>query len=494
MAAHAEPSVAINAVAAADGAQEAGLINIPEAPLTDVISTLARQAGINFQFDPRVTANTGPDGKPIPQANVSLRWENVTAQQALEALLSNHGLVMLQDPKTKIARITIKDPAAPDPLFTRVLQLKYASPTNMAFVLQPTLSTRSKVLTDTRTSKLVVVATEKELESIDSLLAELDIAPRQVLIEARLMETSKSPSSIKGIDWSGTLKAQTITFGNGKTTGNTITTSPGTPTTTTLPSGRTVTSTPGSSTTSLLNTAVGGGGMGLNTAKGFYPATAFLNADGVSAVLGFLNSDTDTEVVATPRTVTLDNQTARLEITRAFPIFQTTPGTSQTPAGSTVTYTNLGTILSVTPRISANSNIALRVVPEVSNKDGTDTQVSNGQNNTANIYAVRKVETQVVIPNAHTLVMGGLISDASTRSRTKVPILGDLPGVGAAFRSDAKQRTKSNLIMFITPTIVEDPDFQPTETAFLKSKIKDTSDRKEPQFDSVEPYDWSKKN
>jgi general secretion pathway protein D len=148
----------------------------------------------------------------------------------------------------------------------------------------------------------------------------------------------------------------------------------------------------------------------------------------------------------------------------------------------------------VTPRISANSNIALKVIPEVSNKDGTDTQVSNGQNNTANIYAIRKVETQVVIPNGHTLVMGGLISDTTQRARTKVPILGDLPGVGMAFRSDSKQRTKQNLIMFITPTIVEDQDFQPSQTAFLKNKAVDKVEPVENAWDSAKPYDWKKKN
>ena len=154
--------------------QEVGSINIPEAPLADVISTLARQAGINFQFDPRVTGGVGPDGKPVPQPTVSLRWDNVTPLQALEALLSNHSMVLVQDPKTRIARITLKDPAAPEPLVTRVIHLKYASPTNIINIIQPTLGTRSKLLGDQRTSQLVVLATEKEMESVDTLLAELD--------------------------------------------------------------------------------------------------------------------------------------------------------------------------------------------------------------------------------------------------------------------------------------------------------------------------------
>jgi len=493
-------TTAADAASGSGASQEAGTINIPEAPLTDVVSTLARQANINFQFDPKVTGGVGADGKPMPQPIVSIRWENVTALQALEALLNNHNLVLVQDQKTKIARITPRDPAAPEPLVTRVIQLKYAATTNMVTIIQPTLSPRGKVLGDARSSQLVVLATEKEMEGVDALLAQLDVAPKQVLIEAHLMETSRNPKTVKGIDWSGTLAAQNISFGNGKTTGTTDTIIPGVPSssTTTLPSGRTITtaSTAPSSTITRLTTLLGDGGIGLNTAKGFHPATAFLNADGLHAVLSFLNSDSDTEVVATPRAVTLDNQTARLEVTRAFPIFKITPGSSQTPAGSEITYTNLGTILTVTPRISANSNIALKVVPEVSNIDSVDKQLSNGQAQTANVYAIRRIETQVVIPSGHTLVMGGLISDSSSKIRTKIPILGDLPVVGLAFRHDNKSRLKSNLLIFITPTIVNDEDFQPAPSQFLKTKAVEKVDKEESALESAwnsgKPYDWTK--
>lgn len=178
----------------------------------------------------------------------------------------------------------------------------------------------------------------------------------------------------------------------------------------------------------MLNTVTGGAvpGISANTAMGFMPAVAFLNADGVKGVLSFLNQDSDTEVVATPRSVTLDNQMAKLSVTRAFPIFKITPGTSQTPAGSEITYTNLGTILEVTPRISPNGMISLKVIPEVSSVDGQDSQTVNGQLNQANIYAVRRIETQVTIPSGHTLVMGGLIRDDNAKSCSKVPLLGDI--------------------------------------------------------------------
>src|SRR5690242_1887568 len=87
-----------------------------DVPLTDAIKNLARQADINYILDPKVSFGpVGPDGKPtIP--NISIRWENVTAEQALDALLTTYGLQLVEDAKTRIDRITVRDPAAPDPL------------------------------------------------------------------------------------------------------------------------------------------------------------------------------------------------------------------------------------------------------------------------------------------------------------------------------------------------------------------------------------------
>src|SRR5207248_7065692 len=95
--------------------------------------------------------------------------------------------------------------------------------------------------------------------------------------------------------------------------------------------------------------------MLLDTARGFNPATAFLDADGVSAVFAFLNKNSEAKVISAPRTVTLDNEPARIEVTRASPIINITPGTVQVSGGSQITYTNLGIILNVIPRISANN-------------------------------------------------------------------------------------------------------------------------------------------
>jgi type IV pilus assembly protein PilQ len=439
------------------------LIVIDDVPLTDAIRNLARQSNLNFQFDPRVTTSNQP--------NVSIRFENVSAHEALQAVLDNYSLAMVKEQKSKIARITIKDPKAEDPLVAKIVQLKYSEPSNLVSIVKTTLSPRSSVIADPRTSQLIINTTEKELDGVLNLINTLDAPTKQVLIEAKLIETSKNPSTIKGIDWSGTLEAQKLSFGNNQQTAP-------------VSAGQSVNR----------PLATGWPKLMVDTAKGFNPATAFLDADGASAVLSFLNKDTDTEVVATPRAVTLDNQTATLSVTRAFPIFQVTPGSANSPAGATVTYTNLGAILQVTPRIAADNNISLRVIPEVSNIDGVDAQTLNGDLNTANIYAIRKIDTSVMIPSGNTLVMGGMVNDTRTKSYVKVPILGDIPFVGLAFRHESKSRNKQNLLIFITPTIVDEGDYQANTAGrvFLQSRPTESPEPKETAWDSGKPHDWTK--
>jgi len=467
------------------------LIVMDEVQLTDAIRNLARQAGLNFMLDPRISfGQPGPDGKPAAQPTVSIRWENVSAEQALSALLNNYNLQLTEDPRSKIARITVRDPAAPEPLVTKIIRLNYASPTNVAASVQAIISpkTGGKVVADTRTSQLVVLATEKEMVDVDQLVVRLDTQTKQVLIEARLVETSINPKTSKGIDWSGTLAAQHISYGNGIMSGNSTTTMPGTPTTRTLPSGRSITTTPSSSTISTLDSILGNGGFSLNTLSGITPNVGFLNADGVHAVLSFLNTDADAKVLSEPRTVTLDNEPAILSVTRAVPIINVTAGTANTTGGSQVTYTNLGVILHVTPRISANEFVNLKVVPEVSRVFDTVTKTINGVTSQADEYDFRKIETHVMIPRAKTLVLGGLMQDDVTTSSTKVPGLGDIPGLGALFRSNSKVRQKSNLIIFITPTIVQESDFQATTSTYLKTPMVQSISKDWSAWDSTTPY------
>jgi type II secretory pathway component GspD/PulD (secretin) len=491
------------------------LIQFQDVPIITAIENLARQAGINYLIDPKIGyGQPDQNGQIKPEPTLSIRWENVTAAQALMALLDNYGLQLSEDRKSQIARITAKDPMAPLPLSTRVIQLKWASTSNMVDSVQASLTDkRSKVLPDSRTSQLVVVATENEQEAVADLINQLDKPTRQVLIETKLVQISSNPKTVKGVDWSGTLQAQNISFGNGKiipdpTKSFTSTSIPGTPTTTTsggpppIPV-TTTTTKPATTSQTLLTALQGSGGWNWNTVGGFTPGIGFLNADGAQAVLSFLNSSYDAQVVSTPRIVTLDNQMATIEVTRGYPIIDMAGGTQNSSGSSSITYSNVGTILQVTPRISANDYVWLKITPMVSSHFGDIiVTVAGGGGNSSSSYAVpifdyRKIESQVMIPNGNTLVMGGLVQDNPTASYTKVPVLGDIPGLGWAFRSENKSMTKDNLIIFLTPTIIKNTDFQQASSApsdYLQSKPAVMKNRMNPNtiWDGAQPRgDWS---
>ncbi|HHY84490.1 MAG TPA: type II secretion system protein GspD [Verrucomicrobia bacterium] len=447
------------------------LIVMDEVPLTDAIKNLARQANLNYMLDPNIPyIQVGPDNRLPQQPSISIRWENVTAHQALAALLNNYNLQINHDPKTGIARITKKDPAAPPPLLTRIIQLQYANPSNVVAGVQAMfVDRRSKVVADVRTSQLVVLATEQELAAVSEMVTELDKPTRQVLIEAKLLETSVNPRSVKGLNWAGTLEAQNLAFGNNLQE-----------------------NTPQQSLNNTLSRSFPK--LLIDTASGFNPSTAFLDADGVNAVFSFFNQDAEAKVLSSPRTVTLDNEPAVLEVTRAHPIINVTAGTANTTGGSQINYTNLGVVLRVTPRISANNFINLAVMPEVSRVFDTETRIVGDQLFEADIYDFRKIETRVMIPSGNTLVLGGLVQDDIRHATTKVPLLGDIPLLGKAFRSSDKARQKANLLVFITPTIVEDDDYRPTETDFLKTPmpVSDELEGEWSTWDSTKEYDWSK--
>ncbi|HEY2081411.1 MAG TPA: secretin N-terminal domain-containing protein [Verrucomicrobiae bacterium] len=282
----AAPAVAATPAAPATNAEPVNPENVviptivmDEVPLTDAIKNLARQAGLNYILDPKVTFGPpGPDGKTVVP-NISIRWENVTAEQALTTLLTTYGLQLVEDPKTHIARVTVHDPAAAEPLLSKIIQLKYSSPSNILVAVQTALlDKRSRAMGDVRTSQLVLLATEKEIESIDKMVESLDTPTKQVLIEARLLETSMNPSSVKGLDWTGTLQNQHLAFGNNLQNKPVSTLdSVNQPLSTSWPK------------------------MMFDTARGFNPATAFLDADGVNAVFSFINQNSEARVISAPR-------------------------------------------------------------------------------------------------------------------------------------------------------------------------------------------------
>jgi type II secretory pathway component GspD/PulD (secretin) len=519
-----EPAAPVASLTNEPGVDEvAPVIAFDGAPLPDAVNALALQANLNIQFDPKLLNAVGPDGRstPISPPNITAKWKNVTAKQALGALLDNYGWQLIMNPGSPIGRITAKDPKELEPLITTVIDLQYSTPSNIVTEVKETLSSRSSIVTDNRTHKLILRTTAREKPEVEALIARLDTPTRQVLIEAKLVQTSKNINSAKGVNWSGTLSGQQISFGNGLTQGaigytNSYATTPITTGTTTLPGGTVIPTTSGggvastvTGATSVLSTIPGvgeAGGLSLNTAHGFSPSTAFLNASGVSAVLSFLNTDADTKSINFPRTVALDGVQTEIMVVQNIPIFEQQQSAATVGAAPLATVlpnydkkvegtvlNEVGTKLTVIPRIAGPTNVILDVRPEISSVDAQlASDTLDGQVSTSPIFDRSRITTQASVPSGYTLVLGGLETDADTKSYTKVPFLGDVPGLGYLFSSSVKGRTKSTILIFVTPTIISDVDFQPTTTQFLKTKSASISDVQPPLWDTGKPYDWTK--
>lgn len=230
---NAAPASAVNPNGLTPLSQTIPLIQFSDVPITVAIEHLARQAGINYMLDPKIGyGQADQNGQLKNEPTLSIRWENITAENALVALLDNFGLQIVMDKRTGIDRITSKDPTALPTLVTRVVQLQYASASNMVLASQSVLTDkRSKVMADVRTSQMLVVATDPEQTAVDTLILELDKPTRQVLIETKLIEISSTPSSKRGVDWTSTLSSQNVTFGNGNISGNNAISTPGATTT-----------------------------------------------------------------------------------------------------------------------------------------------------------------------------------------------------------------------------------------------------------------------
>jgi general secretion pathway protein D len=182
----------------------------------------------------------------------------------------------------------------------------------------------------------------------------------------------------------------------------------------------------------------------------------------VSGIIQALASDTDANVLSTPSILTLDNEKATIQVGQEVPV----PSGTTVSSGVTtfnVTREDVGIILEITPQISENDSVRLQLKQEI-------TGVFTSDPNLGPTLDKKEVETVVLAKNKQTIVIGGLIDDTATVSTQKIPFLGDVPILGTLFRTRTVEKSKTNLIVFITPYIVrERKDF----LAILKKKIEE---------------------
>jgi len=301
-------------------------------------------------------------------------------------------------------------------------------------------STGGQIQADPATNSLIISASPPVFRQLRAVIDQLDGRRAQVLVESLIVEVSATKLAQVGVQWQSLLGNNGSTMGvigtNSATAGANIL-------------GITAGIASGTATTQAQ--ALAGLGKGLNI--GIAPR---INGKYyLGALANFLQTNTDANVLSTPNLMTLDNEEAKIIIGNNVPFvtgsYASTTGTSGVSPFTTVERKDVGLTLRVRPQINENGTVKLSVYQEVSSIDVSTIANANGPTTRK-----RSIESNVLIEDGSILVLGGLLQDDYGLSEDKVPLLGDLPGVGNLFRSQNRTRSKSNLMVFLRPVVVRD--------------------------------------
>lgn len=414
--------VVVEAQPVSDEPIEIGYI---EADIQNVLRTLAAKAEINLILGDEVT------GK------VTVNLKGVSYEQAMQLIAESKGYAYVKD--KNIVKVKSKESLDTEAVELRVVTLNYAKADDIKKTLDGVLTKQGKIQIDTRSNTLVLSDTPSNLSKMMPLIQALDTQTPQVLIEAKFVETTKNPQKDLGINWSGTLLNHQVIAGGAATI------------------------TPGTAPIIPVNTQnQPAGGFQFSKPPGgslitpWGAGSALLDVGQANIVFSFLSQDTDTELLANPRVVTTDNVKARISIAEQFPIpnFSFSEQTASLQING-FEYKDIGIILSVLPRVNKDDFITLEVAPEASSSTENATLQSGGGSSVLiPIINTRTATTTVLIKSGNTLAIGGLMRQDASDSYSKVPVIGDAPLIGSFFRSKSLNKTKRDLLIFLTPTIV----------------------------------------
>jgi general secretion pathway protein D len=315
---------------------------------------------------------------------------------------------------------------------------------------------------------LIITAPPSILESIETVVAELDVKRSQVMIEAIIVEVTDSFSNTLEILW-GT----SPTLSGGVSSANLL-----------------------GSTSSALAVSDNPGAALVQSGLNW----GFFRNGSLRSLLHAVASDNNNNVLSTPSIITIDNEEAEILVGSNVPFVtgsQTSAATTTNNPFRTIQREDIGITLKITPKVSKQRTITLAVEQEV--ESVREEQISAAQDL---ITDKRSIKTNVLVDDGTILVLGGLIEDRTTRNQTKVPLLGDIPLLGRFFSSDTKTTRKQNLMVFIKTTIIDDLSLAEEKTREsyndIRSKQKGLGDRKEklslPDFDTQVPADKSNSN
>ena len=430
-------------------------LNFQDIETRAVLQLLAETSGKNIVVSDTV------------QGNVTLRLRNVPWDQALDIVMTTKGLAMRQNgnviivaPAEEIAARETADLEAKqainelEPLFSEFLQINYAKAGDLAALISgdsdnSMLSERGSIAVDDRTGTLLISDTAERLQNVRRMVRMLDVPIKQVLIESRIVVVNDNFSRDLGVrlgvtaaDWNGsntTLLTSATGAGTDTMVGSAIAN---------ISDPANLTGSPFPITVPSLGNRYNVN-VPIENAAGRF-SLAVLGTDYlVDLELTALEAEGRGEIVSTPRVITANQKEARIEQGVEIPYQQ-----SASSGATTIQFKKAVLSLVVTPQITPDNNVIMDLKVH---KDSVGEIISTGGlGGTVPSIDTRSIETQVLVADGQTVVLGGIYETERRETVLKVPLLGDIPVLGYLFKSTKFSNSKAELLIFVTPRILEE--------------------------------------
>ncbi len=400
------------------------------ANIKNIFRIIAEVSGFNLVLSPDVSGT------------VNIRLIDVPWNHAFELIMENNGLGRLCD--GDIIRIvpnaTLLAAQVAEPLVTEMIRINYAVIMDMVSNLNGLKSPRGKITADIRTNTLILTDIRAKVEEMISVIKTLDVRTPQVMIESKIVEVSRNFAQELGIQWGGYSRDADTSNVNG------------------FPSIIRVGGDKATRFQTNAEIAANGPDPGFIVDLGIPSAPAgqfgvllqsLIGDDVLDIQLEALEAQGKSRTIATPKITTLDNTEAKIQSGQRFPV-----QTSSANEGTKVEFVDANLELLVTPHITADEHIYMKITAKQNTADFARTVLG------IPTIATKEAFTEVLVYNGATTVLGGIYQKLGSENRINVPFFADIPIIGYLFKNRAQKDEISELLIFVTPTIVR------SETSF----------------------------
>ena len=391
-------------------------VDFRDTPVEDVIRIMALQANVDIVKSPKVTGS------------VTATLTDIPLGEALNNILAVHdfGYVADKNMIRVMPRAEIFD--AREKLINRIYRITYADVKQVEKTLLGFISKQGSLSSSPGTSNIIVTDAESKIKAIDAFIEEIDRMTPQIMVEARIYDITSKDRFDLGVEWQA---GENTTYADGIT---------GVGTNPTAQRGDTFGTGIFSGTVSKSENTTAGLRLG------------WLNSSmDIDLMIRAQKENIDAKLLANPRVLVLDNERAQIKIITEIPYQEVTETSGGGSIGST-SFRDVGVTLDVVPHVARDGMIRLQLAPTFSVRTG-NVDVANSLSQP--VVDKREAFTTLLVKNNDTVVLGGLRKKEVTQQLNKVPLLGDIPLLGGMFRFEGEDNVVSELVVFITPRIVE---------------------------------------